>query len=274
MDNNDFKHRYLTPVSKLFRNDKFILSVITLNAIAITLQVSGCTMGWIAVVDFLCTIIFLLEMIAKQHHYGIRRYWSNGWNRFDGTLVILSLPSLLAPFINTDITIAGMSVSIASSSSNIILFRLLRVLRFFRLLRFFPNFTQIMKGFRLAMKQTWGVLTSFALVIFIFSLINCSLFGSIVPQYFGTPLMSIYSVFRIFTVEGWYEIPDAIAAATSSAVAHFVRLYFSILLLAGGIIGMSFINSVFVDAMAEDNNDDVKEQLDRIEKQLKQMQEK
>lgn len=34
-------------------------------------------------------------------------------------------------------------------------------------------------------------------------------------DFFSTPLNSIYSVFRLFTVEGWYEIPDAIAAANN-----------------------------------------------------------
>ena len=31
---------------------------------------------------------------------------------------------------------------------------------------------------------------------------------------------------------------------------------------------MSFINSIFVDAMAADNNDDVKEKLNEIEKKI------
>jgi voltage-gated sodium channel len=33
----------------------------------------------------------------------------------------------------------------------------------------------------------------------------------------------------------------------------------------GGIIGLSLINSIFVDSMAEDNNDKVLERLKRIE---------
>ena len=34
---------------------------------------------------------------------------------------------------------------------------------------------------------------------------------------------------------------------------------------------MSFLNSVFVDAMVSDNNDDVKAKLDEIEKKLDQL---
>lgn len=74
-------------------------------------------------------------------------------------------------------------------------------------------------------------------------------------------------MFRVFTVEGWYEIPDAIAAATSPFVGRITRLYFCLLLAAFGILGLSFINSVFVDAMVADNNDDLKMQLDRMEEQ-------
>jgi voltage-gated sodium channel len=44
-----------------------------------------------------------------------------------------------------------------------------------------------------------------------------------------------------------------------------------LLLCGGGIIGLSFVNSVFVDAMVEDNNDDIKEQLNRIEKKLDEL---
>ncbi len=143
--------------------------------------------------------------------------------------------------------------------SVLLVLRLLRVLKSFRVMHFFPNFSKIVSGFKLAMRESWAVLASFAVIILIFGLINCSLFRDLAPEFFGTPLDSIYAVFRMFTIEGWYEIPDTVAAAVSIPfVAHVIRVYFCLLLIGGGIIGMSFINSVFVDAMAEDNNDDVK----------------
>ena len=75
-------------------------------------------------------------------------------------------------------------------------------------------------------------------------------------------------MFRIVTVEGWYDVPDAIAAATSPIIGCLSRFYFCVLLSIGGILGLSFINSVFVDVMVEDNNDDMKEQLREIERKL------
>jgi hypothetical protein len=116
----------------LFLNDKFILVVILINSILIYLQVSGYEDKFIGSLDMVCTLIFLLEMIVKHRVYGVRAYWRDGWNRLDGTLVILSLPSVAALFIPNEYT--GLSL--------LMIFRLLRVLRFFRVLHFFPNFSK------------------------------------------------------------------------------------------------------------------------------------
>ena len=243
---------------KIFLNEKIIFAVILLNAVVIYLQVSGICTPLLTGLDLACTLIFLIEMIVKHTKLGVKEYWRSGWNRLDGILVIVSLPSLVEVFLPTGM----MDLSI------LLIFRLLRVLRFFRVLHFFPNFSQIVKGFKMAMRESYAILLCFFVIIVIFGLLNCSLFKDIAPQYSATPLDSIYSVFRICTVEGWYDIPDTIAAATTPAIGKVVRFYFCLLLIMGGIIGMSFINSVFVDAMVADNNDDVKAKLDEMEKKL------
>lgn len=251
----------MTRIKNIFLNEKFIFSVILLNAVVIFLQASNIDNLWIQLVDVVCTLVFMAEMVVKHAEYGLKGYWSSGWNRLDGILVILSIPSIIALFIPTGLM----------DLSFLLVLRLLRTLRFLRVLHFFPNFDQIIKGFKLALKESYGILLCFLVLIIVFGLVNCSLFKDIAPAYFATPLDSIYSVFRICTVEGWYDIPDAIAAATAPAVGSIVRLYFCLLLIMGGIIGMSFINSIFVDAMVADNNDDVKEKLDEIEKKIDQL---
>jgi len=42
----------------------------------------------------------------------------------------------------------------------------------------------------------------------------------------------------------------------------------------GGIIGMSFINSIFVDAMVQDNNDEVSKKIDQLQKSLDELKSK
>ena len=242
-------------------NEKFIFAIILLNAAVIFAEESEVESVVLNIIDIVCTFIFIIEMIVKHIHLGFRGYWKSGWNRLDGILVILSLPSVASLFFPH----TGIDLSI------LMIFRLLRVLRFFRVMHFFPNFTQIIKNFKLAMKQSYAILLAFFVIIVIFGLVNCALFKEIAPDYFSTPLDSIYAVFQLFTVEGWYEIPNTIAEATSPAIGSLVKFYFCLLLILGGIVGMSFINSIFVDAMVSDNNDDVKEKLEELERKIDQL---
>lgn len=250
-------------LKKLLLNDKFILSVILLNSCIIYAQVSGYENVYIGILDLTCTLIFLMEMIFKQKELGISEYWQDGWNKLDGTLVILSLPSVAALFVPNDYT--GLSI--------LLIFRLLRVLRFFRVLHFFPNFSKVIQGFKRAMSESYAILLSFLVIIIIFGLLNCSLFKEADPEHFQTPLRSIYAVFQICTVEGWYEIPNTLAQyyGASTVTAELVRLYFCALLILGGIIGMSFINSIFVDAMVADNNDETIDKLEEIQKSIEEI---
>ena len=136
---------------------------------------------------------------------------------------------------------------------------------------FIPNIEKLLNGVRLAMRSSFLVVIAFVLLLIIFSILSSIIFGKVAPEYFETPLISIYSLFRLFTIEGWYEIPDAIVANGSAAWAFFARCYFSALVFCGGIIGMSLINSIFVDTMVGDNNDEVLKKLEDIERQLEEL---
>ena len=70
------------------------------------------------------------------------------------------------------------------------------------------------------------------------------------------------------TIEGWYEIPDAVVQGSPAWSIHLVRIYFIAFLVSMGLIGMSIVNSIFVDAMVSDNNDAVMKKLKEIEKKI------
>ena len=250
-------------IKNLFLNEKVILVIIIFNAVLLFLQESGVDNTLISSLDICCSVIFIIEMLIKVATYGFKGYWSSGWNRLDGTLVIFSLPSLIAfalPSHSLDLSI-------------LLVLRILRVFRFFRLVHAFPGFTQLVKNFALAMRRSYAVFIGLLIMIVIFAMIGCGLFKDIAPEYFATPLDAIYSTFRIFTGEGWNEIPDAVAVGVNSIAAHIVRLYFCMILVLGCIVGMSLLNSIFVDAMVSDNNDDVKAKLDSIEASLEKIKE-
>jgi voltage-gated sodium channel len=252
-------------VTNLFLNDKIILSFIIANAAIIFAQESGITYSLLYYLDILITIVFIVEMIVKHKAFGVKNYWKDAWNRLDGVLVILSLPSLLEVFIPTSFNI-----------SFILSLRVFRVFKFFRIIKFFPHIDELSRGLKRAIKDSYSIFFGFIIVIFIFALLNCSLFATSAPEFFATPLDSIYSIFRLFTIEGWYEIPASIADyyEDSLLISHLVKLYFSLLLIVGGIIGLSLVNSVFVDAMVSDNNDELNKEVARLHEKIDHLTEK
>lgn len=247
-------------IRNFFCNERIMLIAILLNTIVLFIGGFWPNAQWTEHVDIMFTILFICEAVAKISSSGWKAYWKEGWNRFDFIILIIALPSLISPFI-------GHSMA----TNTVLAMRSMRLFKSFKMLRFIPNIHKLLNGLRLAFKATLLVLIAFIVLLVIFSILSTTLFGDLAPDYFGNPGISIYSIFRLFTIEGWYELPDTIAQNGGEAWGLFARCYFSVLLFMGGIIGMSLINSIFVDAMAEDNNDDVMEKLNNIEQQLKEL---
>lgn len=244
-------------------NEKAMLALVVLNAVVIFMQESGVRWPLLAVFDSVCTVLFLCEMVVKQATQGMRGYWRSGWNILDGAVTLLAIPSLLVYII------PGLGVI-----KVFMVLRLLRLFKLFRVARYFHNLKALWNGFMLALRQSAAFLLAYVVVIVVVAIINCAFFGNVAPQYFRTPLDGVYAMLQLFTVEGWYDIPNAITEGMSGGWVHVVRLYFCLLLVGGGIIGMSLINSIFVDAMVADNNDDVKTKLDEMELQMRERQQR
>ena len=142
-------------MKKIFLNERLMLMVIIANSAILFAQQSGATEGWLQVADVVCTLVFVMEMVAKHVALGLKGYWKSAWNTMDGVLVLLSLPSIVALLLPVSMT----------DLSFLLVLRILRVLRFFRLFRVFPGFGQIMKNFGLALRQSWGVMLSILIMI-------------------------------------------------------------------------------------------------------------
>ena len=248
-------------IKKLFLNDKFILILILLNAVVIFISGFELTETYrilLSIIDNTITGLFIVEIIVKLREYGIRKYFSSNWNKFDFLLVALSVPALISFILNIE----------TASISFLLVFRVMRVFKSFRFLKFVPGIEQLIKGIQRALKASVIVLIGFAIYIFIIGIFSFYLFKASAPEYFSNPLTSLYSIFKIFTVEGWFEIPEQITQGYSSTAAFFTYFYFIFILLTGGIFGLSLVNSIFVDAMVSDNNDDLEEKIDELSNKI------
>jgi len=210
--------------------------------------------------DFGFVVLFMVEAIVKIKAWGWQRYISSNWNKLDFVIVVFSLPCLFAiflPFPNT---------------SALKLLRLMRFIRLARLMTFVPHMEMIISGLGRALRASVFVLLLLMFMNFLLALFTCHFYGEIAPEYFGNPLISSYSIFQMFTVEGWNEIPQVIAARSSTDLfAGLARFYFVLVVLFGGIFGMSLANAVFVDEMTMDNNNVLEEKVDRLEEKIAEL---
>jgi len=249
-------------INELFLNDRFILILILINSISLFAEgfkeLSSTWLFYIALVDILITILFATEAIVKIRHFSWKKYIASSWNMLDFVLVLLSLPSIFLLLMHGDME--GLSF--------LLIFRVTRVFKFFRFFRFIPGINQLIVGVQRALKASVFVLFGFFVFNFIIAILSCYMFKDLSPEYFGNPLKSMYSTFRIFTVEGWYDIPEKIVEKSSEMISVFIKLYFVIILIVGGILGLSLVNSIFVDSMVMDNNDELEKKVDLLNEKI------
>jgi len=248
-------------IKKLFLSDKFILILILLNAVVIFaggFEMSRNIRFSLSLVDNFITGLFIVELIVKFREFGFRQYFGSNWNKFDFILIVLSIPTLIAFLGQIEVT----------SFSYLLVFRVMRVFKSFRFIKFVPGIEHLLSGVRRALKASIIVLIGFVIYMFIIGIFSFYLFKEISPEYFGNPLNSLYSIFKIFTVEGWYEIPEQLTMHLSSVSSFFTYVFFIFIVISGGIFGLSLVNSIFVDAMVSDNNDDLEKKIEQLEKKI------
>ena len=254
-------------IGQILINDKFILGLIIINSLVIFMLGFDLKPIWIRsllLVDNIITLVFVMELIVKIKTFGFSGYVKSNWNIFDGILIVLAIPSLYHWILNGNST----------QLEYLLVLRISRVFKFFRLVRFFPNIDHLIKGVSRALKASVIVFLGFLVYNFVISVLSCFFYREIAPNYFANPIVSFYSIFKVFTVEGWYEIPEYISANSSETIGILTKIYFVIIVLTGGIFGLSIVNSIFVDAMVSDNNEDLEKKVETLNKKIERLENK
>lgn len=246
-------------MSQVFTNDRIIYSALLVNILVLFLMSFDSITEYFLIFEYIdqtCTLFFLLEAISKIRTYGWRSYISVNWNKLDFAIVMVTTPSLLIMFLPIP------------DFSFLLVLRALRVAKFFRFLQFIPHLQDLLVGVGRALKASLFVLLGFFFYNIIVSLFTYYMFRDLAPQYFSNGFESFYVIFKIFTMEGWYDIPDAIAKSGSAWMGVVTRIYFMAIVLTGGIFGFSIVNAIFVEGMISNENEELEERLDRVEKKL------
>ncbi|WP_258099071.1 ion transporter [Marinoscillum pacificum] len=250
----------ISRIVKLFTNELVVASAIMLNSILLFI------MGYehlhnnefLSLLDHAFTIYFLFEIVIKVGMRGWKYYWKNNWNKFDFFLVLISLPSIFVLVIDIP------------DISYLLVFRLLRVMRMLRFMRFIPNMSRMLSGIARAFKASVFVLVALVIYNVLLAVLASYLFREEAPEMFGDPAISLYSIFQVFTLEGWNDIPTTIIANIHDAPLKpvFTRIFFFFVVITGGIFGMSIMNAIFVDEMVMDNNEGIEDEIESLHKKI------
>jgi len=254
----------LKRLSHFFTDDKIVFVVILLNAVllcALAFDLDIQTVHILEWLDFGFIIYFLLEAVFKIRESGWQEYIRMGWNRFDFVILVLSMPTIFA-LLYGNIQ--------ESDFSLIFLFRIVRVVRFFKFLKFIPNMEELLAGIRRAFKASVFVVLAFVIFGFVISMISNKIFGEVAPEMFGDPVISFYNIFKVFTIEGWFDVPERIieSAGWTGQEAFWTKIYFIIIVVTGGLFGLSIVNAIFVEEMVRDNNDDLILKIEEMDEKL------
>ena len=218
-----------------------IIGIIVLNAVVIGLDTSAPLRAdfsaWFSAANQLFLGIFVIEAIIKiaAVHPHPSRYFGDGWNLFDFSIVLISL--------------------LPSTGELATLARLLRLLRVLRLVSALPELRLIVATLVRSIPGMFNVILLMSIIFYIYAVAGYHLFHQIDPLHWRNLGISFITLFRIVTLEDWTDIMYAAMEHYWWAWAYFVSFV---------VLGTFVVINLFI-AVVLNNLDETKSQ------QLRQM---
>jgi voltage-gated sodium channel len=235
--------------SKLIISDNLLLILILMNALIIYLHSFDIFHDFFHIfdiIDVIFTLFFTFEITfnivgnpGNNFKQKIFNYLKDKWNKIDFFSILLSLPSIGVLFIIDLEIFAGFTI-----------LRSLRILKILRVIEFIPEGKEISSKLLKALKGVTFIIIAFIIYSTVISLISVTLFKSSAPTYFQNAFDSFFTIFKVFSGDGFSDIVAEISIHSSIGFIYFTKFYFVIIVFVGSILGLSLINSVFIDQMS------------------------
>lgn len=181
--------------SSWFNN--FIIATILAAGVVVGIQTYGDKVAdwkWLLnAADQIILFIFLVEVIIKMTAEGNKpwRYFNDGWNIFDFTIVAVCYIALFMPDLD------GAYVAVV---------RLARVLRVFRIVHAIPDLRLLVNTLIKSIPSIGYIGILLSVIFYIYATMGVFLFSSNDPLHFGNLQQSLLSLFRVVTLEDWTNI--------------------------------------------------------------------
>jgi voltage-gated sodium channel len=169
----------------------FVISIIIFSALVVglkTYSISPLMLQIISVLDWSISIFFLIEItirfISEENK---KDFFKNGWNIFDTLIVTISL----IPIEDSEMAVVG---------------RLIRIFRVLRMISIIPELRILLTSLMKAMPQLGYIVLMLFIIFYIYAAIGSIFFEAINPVLWSNISISMLTLFRIMTFEGWTDI--------------------------------------------------------------------
>jgi len=222
------------------RFDQVIIALIIINGIILGLE----TVPWI-VKDYspllnwgnnIILSVFIFEAAVKIIAVApqFKKYFGNGWNLFDFSIVVLSL--------------------IPASGEFAMLARLARLLRVLRLISVIPELRIIVATLVKSIPSMGNIMLLMSIIFYIYAVAGYHLFHQHDPTHWSSLGNSLLTLFRIVTLEDWTDV-----MYTAMELHPLMWIYFVSFVVVGTFVVINLFIAVVINNLDEAKADRLRE---------------
>lgn len=222
-------------------------------------------------IDYTIVWCFVAEILLKIVSNGRRPldYFRDPWNVFDFVIVAICLLPL-------------------GDTHYVAVLRIARILRVLRMISFLPKLRLLIGALLKSIPSMGYVIMLLALLFYIYGILGSFMFGKNDPLHFGNLHLSLITLFKVLTLEGWTDIlnvhlysEDPGRSGPVEITSAWPFIYFVSFILVGAMIIMNLFIGVIMNSMDEsrreleqqprrtlDQGQGVEETLNSIDKKL------
>ena len=212
--------------------ERVIIGFILINGIILGMETSPSLVaqhgGLLHLGNHVILGIFILEAILKMIAVApqVDRYFRDGWNVFDFSVIVFSL-----------IPATGEFAMIA---------RLARLLRVLRLISTIPELRLIVSTLVRSIPSMMHVMTLMSVIFYIYAITGYQLFHEHDPTHWRSLGISLLTLFRVVTLEDWTDI-----MYKAMEFHHLSWLYFVSFVVLGTFIVINLFIAVVINNLDE-----------------------
>jgi len=235
----------------------FFMALVMLNSVLIGLEADyakdKAASHAFEMAEYVLVALFTLELMAKIFGFGVKTFFSDGWNITDFVIVTASVVEIIIAAI-FDVETPSLSA-----------LRMVRIIRVIRLIGMLERLAILANAFMHAVHQTFYVMVLAIIIVYVFGVFGQQLFADNAElaawelscnttkyyscyqsEWYATVPGTMLSLFQIMTWDDWGKITRPVGEPLPSSWG-----YWATFCILGSLGLMNLITAIFIEALLE-----------------------